>query len=91
MEIKKKTGIENPDSNLKPNRNDSKGIFNLLILLSIVSSFAGFYMILGILVDFRRRNIFLYPHGLLLGFLLLGGGLILFLSLIILSREQIRS
>lgn len=91
MEVKKKTGIGKTESNLKPKKNDSKGIFNLLILLAIISSFAGFYIILSILVDFRMNAVFLYPYGLLLGLLLLGGGLILLLSIIILSRELTRS
>ncbi len=73
---------------LEPEVIISKQIFGILIFLAILASTFGFVILISILAVSAPQATLLYPHGFILGLLLLSGGLILLLSLIILNQES---
>lgn len=83
--------FEKTDDSLQPKTIFSKGLFRILAILAISASIIGFFMLLAILTISIPQASLLFPHGFLMGMLLLSGGLLLLLSLIILVQESKRS
>lgn len=73
---------------LKPEVIISKGLFGILTVLAVLAFTSGFFILLSILAVSVPKATLLFPHGFLLGLLLLSSGLILLLSLIILNQES---
>ncbi|UCE13815.1 MAG: hypothetical protein JSV04_01245 [Candidatus Heimdallarchaeota archaeon] len=68
----------------------SERSIQILAILGIISSLAGFFILFSILIASIPNNTLLFPHGFIIGLLLLLGGLILVSSLIILNHEPRR-
>lgn len=62
-----------------------KGVFRALTIVSVTASVVGFFIIVSILVAFRIYST-IYTHGLIVGLLLLGGGLILLVCIIFVNQ-----
>lgn len=69
----------------------SKGILRFLAILGIFAFILGFFIVLSIIVISIPFTTLLFPHGFVVGLLLLFGGIFLLLSLIILNQESKRS
>jgi hypothetical protein len=78
--------IEEP---MSPIINLSKRFQAIFTLIAILSSITGFIAIITILAQPSRGPNFLYPHGFLIGLLLLIGGLILLSGVLILRNESL--
>ncbi|MFX0183657.1 MAG: hypothetical protein ACFE95_11295 [Candidatus Hodarchaeota archaeon] len=63
-----------------------KGVFRVLTVVSVSASVVGFLIIISILVAFRTYETIFHTHGLIVGFLLLGGGLVLLTCLIFVNQ-----
>jgi hypothetical protein len=92
MDVKTLINTEN-NSNGEMEENNSSNIeisnriFAGLTSIGFLSSIMGFIITLPILVDLSQDSILTYPHGLLIGILLLSGGVIIILGAIILKKE----
>lgn len=69
----------------------SKTILGFLIILGLFAFITGFLIVISIIAISIPRATLFFPHGFVVGLLLLFGGLILLLSLIILNQESKRS
>lgn len=63
-----------------------KGVFRVLAIISVTASVVGFFIIISILVAFRTYSTIIHTHGLIVGLLLLGGGLILLVCIIFVNQ-----
>lgn len=64
----------------------SNRIYAFLTIVGFLSTIVGFIITLIILVDSSQDSNILYPHGFLIGLLLLSGGVILIVGTIILRK-----
>ncbi len=88
MPNSKTESFDKTEDPLRPEIIISKEIFGILIFISISASTLGFFILLSILAVSIPQTTLLFPHGFILGLLLLSSGLILLLSLIILNQES---
>ncbi|MFX0212096.1 MAG: hypothetical protein ACFFDT_39350 [Candidatus Hodarchaeota archaeon] len=65
-----------------------KGFFLILTFLGISSCLVGFIIIISIIISFMNYQVLTNPHGLIVGVLLLGGGMILLISLVFLYHSS---
>lgn len=88
MQDNENGSFERKEEHLQPEIIFSKISFRFLAILAISTSIIGFLFLLSILAVSIPQETLLYPHGFVLGLLLISGGLILLLSLIILNQES---
>lgn len=68
-----------------------KGILRILTVLSILTSLLGIIVLISILIELSSATTFSYLPGLLIGILLLGGGIILLISVMIINSGSHQS
>ncbi|MFX1284948.1 MAG: hypothetical protein ACFFB5_14905 [Promethearchaeota archaeon] len=88
MPNSKTESFDKTEDPLRPEVIISKEIFGIFIFISVSASTLGFFILLSILAVSIPQTTLLFPHGFILGLLLLSSGLILLLSLIILNQES---
>ncbi|MFX0015461.1 MAG: hypothetical protein ACFFB2_12490 [Promethearchaeota archaeon] len=76
------------EGNLPSEINISKGIFTILSFLAVLASVCGFFISFSIIVVSDVNTIITFPHGFILGILLLFGGITLLIGLLILDQES---
>ncbi|MFX0052581.1 MAG: hypothetical protein ACFE8U_14965 [Candidatus Hermodarchaeota archaeon] len=64
----------------------SKGVIRILAIISATALVLGFFIIISIVVAFKNYSKIIHTHGLVVGFLLLGGGGIMLVSLIFVNH-----
>ncbi|MFX0084923.1 MAG: hypothetical protein ACFFAU_04550 [Candidatus Hodarchaeota archaeon] len=86
----KKSGLnEEIEEPIIPVINLSRRFQAIFTLIAILSSVIGFIAIISILAQLSQNPNLRYPHGLIIGFLLLIGGVILFSGVLILRNESL--
>ncbi len=80
--------IEEP---ILPIINLSKRFQAIFTLIAILSSTTGFIAIISILAQSNRNTNLSYPHGFIIGLLLLIGGFILLSGVLILRNESLNT